>query len=137
MNEIGVQQGISAKTQASAPELKVGNAKVTALPTDSPAEVSQAEAVKEATEAKAKQAVESSKEEDSAVADAVAKLNDYVQNVERKLEFQVDEGSGETIVKVYDKGSQELIRQMPNEEALALSQRLNMEEPLMLFSAKV
>lgn len=135
MNEIGVQQASTAvKTQASAPDTKVGKPQIAAVPTQSQAEVSQADT---ASEAKAKQTAESKQQQDAAVEDAVAKLNDYVQNTERKLEFQVDDDSGETVVKVFDKGSQELIRQIPNEEALALSQRLNMEEPLMLFSAKV
>jgi len=40
-------------------------------------------------------------------------------------------------VRVYDKVSEELIRQFPNEEALTLAQRLNQDEPLLLFSAQV
>lgn len=68
---------------------------------------------------------------------AVAKLNDYVQLTERKLNFQVDEESGMTIIRVYDKQSDELIRQIPGEEVVSLAQKLNQEEPLMLFSAQV
>ena len=68
---------------------------------------------------------------------AVAKLNDYVQNTERKLNFQLDDEAGITIIRVYDKQSEELIRQIPSEEAVSLAQKLNQEEPLMLFSAQV
>jgi flagellar protein FlaG len=68
---------------------------------------------------------------------AVAQLNSYVQGAERTLEFQVDDDSGQTVVRVYDKVSEELIRQFPNEEALTLAQRLNQDEPLLLFSAQV
>lgn len=68
---------------------------------------------------------------------AVAKLNEYVQNTERKLNFQLDEEAGLTIIRVYDKQSEELIRQIPSEEAVSLAQKLNQEEPLMLFSAQV
>lgn len=68
---------------------------------------------------------------------AVAKLNDYVQNTERKLNFQLDEDAGLTIIRVYDKATDELIRQIPNEEAVSLAQKLNEEEPLLLFSAQV
>lgn len=68
---------------------------------------------------------------------AVAKLNDYVQHTERKLNFQVDEESGLTIIRVFDKQSDELIRQIPSEEVVSLAQKLNQEEPLMLFSAQV
>lgn len=68
---------------------------------------------------------------------AVAKLNDYVQQTERKLNFQVDEESGLTVIRVFDKQSDELIRQIPSEEVVSLAQKLNQEEPLMLFSAQV
>lgn len=68
---------------------------------------------------------------------AVAKLNDYVQNTERKLNFQLDEEAGVTIIRVFDRQSEELIRQIPSEEAVSLAQKLNQEEPLLLFSAQV
>jgi len=68
---------------------------------------------------------------------SIAKLNDYLQNSQRKLEFKVDEESGETVVRVYKQHSDELIRQIPNEEAVALADKLSSEEPLMLFSAQV
>jgi flagellar protein FlaG len=38
---------------------------------------------------------------------AVAQLNSYVQGAERTLEFQVDDDSGQTVVRVYDKVSEE------------------------------
>lgn len=71
------------------------------------------------------------------VKDAVSKLNEYVQSTERTLDFQMDEDSGKTIIKVFDKASSELIRQIPNELALELAQNLNDEEPSLLFSAQV
>jgi flagellar protein FlaG len=71
------------------------------------------------------------------VKEAVSKLNDYVQSTERTLDFQVDEDSGKTVIRVFDKASSELIRQIPNELALELAQNLNDDEPLLLFSAQV
>lgn len=71
------------------------------------------------------------------VREAVSRINEYVQQTERKLEFQMDEDSGETIIRVYDKASSELIRQIPSELALELAQKLNDEEPSLLFSAQV
>jgi flagellar protein FlaG len=71
------------------------------------------------------------------VRNAVSKLNDYVQSMERTLDFQMDEESGKTVIKVFDKTSSELIRQIPNELALELAQNLNDEEPSLLFSAQV
>jgi len=74
---------------------------------------------------------------DEQVKDAVSKLNDYVQSTERTLDFQMDEDSGKTVIKVFDKTSSELIRQIPNELALELAQNLNDDEPSLLFSAQV
>ncbi|MGK0249674.1 MAG: flagellar protein FlaG [Oleispira sp.] len=71
------------------------------------------------------------------VRDAVSKLNDYVQSMERTLDFQIDEDSGKTVIRVFDKISSELIRQIPNELALELAQNLNDDEPSLLFSAQV
>jgi flagellar protein FlaG len=74
---------------------------------------------------------------DQQVKDAVSKLNDYVQSTERTLDFQMDEDSGKTVIRVYDTLSAELIRQIPNELALELAQNLNDDEPSLLFSAQV
>jgi flagellar protein FlaG len=71
------------------------------------------------------------------VRDAVSKLNDYVQSTERTLDFKIDEDSGKTVIRVFDKISSELIRQIPNELALELAQNLNDNEPSLLFSAQV
>lgn len=53
--------------------------------------------------------------------EAVTKLNDYVQNVQRNLSFSVDKDSGQTVVKVYDVQTKELIRQIPSDETLKLA----------------
>jgi flagellar protein FlaG len=71
------------------------------------------------------------------VKEAVSKLNEYIQTTERTLDFQMDEDSGKTVIKVYDTLSAELIRQIPNELALELAQNLNDDEPSLLFSAQV
>jgi len=71
------------------------------------------------------------------VVEAVSRINQYVQQTERTLDFQLDESSGKTIISVYDKESSELIRQIPSELALELAQKLNDEEPSLLFSAQV
>lgn len=68
---------------------------------------------------------------------AVAKLNDYVQSTERRLDFQVDEDSGRSVIKVFDKETEELVRQIPSEQALELARRLGDEEPSFLFNAEV
>jgi len=71
------------------------------------------------------------------LAQAVAKLNDYIQDVQRDLQFSLDESSGESVISVVDRHSSEVIRQIPAEVTLHLAQKLNNEEPLLLFSAQV
>ena len=69
--------------------------------------------------------------------EAVSQLNDYVQNVQRDLQFEVDNDSGQTIVRVVDQQTQEVVRQMPDEVALRLAEKLQQDEPLTLFNIKV
>lgn len=54
----------------------------------------------------------------------VQQLNDYVQIAQRDIKFSVDEGSGSTVVSVYDGNTEELIRQIPSEELLRISAAL-------------
>jgi len=69
--------------------------------------------------------------------EAVSQLNDYVQSVSRDLQFEVDNNLGQTIVKVVDQETQEVIRQIPDEVALRLAENLQQDEPLTLFNIKV
>ena len=55
---------------------------------------------------------------------AVSNINDYVQQIQRTLEFSVDDDTGTTVVKVLDSSTDEVIRQFPPEEALALARHL-------------
>jgi flagellar protein FlaG len=69
--------------------------------------------------------------------EAVSQLNDYVQNVQRDLQFEVDNDLGQTIVRVVDQQTQEVIRQIPDEVAMRLAEKLQQDEPLTLFNIKV
>jgi len=71
------------------------------------------------------------------VKQAVTKLNDYVQSVERNLQFNLDDTSGKTIITVVDKDTSKVIRQIPDDVALKLAEKLQQSEPLSLFNAKV
>ncbi len=68
---------------------------------------------------------------------AVTKLNDYIQNVQRDLEFQTDDSSGKTVITVVDRQTAEVVRQIPGDVALRLAQDLQQDEPLSLFNVKV
>lgn len=66
---------------------------------------------------------------------AVTEINDYVQTVQRDLHFSVDEESGLTVIRVRDKESGELIRQIPEDIFLSLAQNLKDNKPIHLFDA--
>ena len=53
---------------------------------------------------------------------AVSRLQEYVQSIDREFDFSVDEDSGRTVVKVVDGQTQEVIRQIPPETALRLAE---------------
>jgi len=61
---------------------------------------------------------------DQALADAIDKLNSKVQNLNRNLEFSLDEESGKVLVKVVDAQTHEILRQIPSEEAVELARRI-------------
>lgn len=69
--------------------------------------------------------------------DAVSQLNDFVQSVQRDLQFEVDNERGATIVRVVDQQTQEVIRQIPDEVALRLAEKLQQDEPLTLLNIEV
>lgn len=58
------------------------------------------------------------------VAAVAAQLESYLRSVGRELQFSVDSASGETVVRVRDPSTGDVIRQIPSEEALRLAQSL-------------
>ena len=81
------------------------------------------QAVKENVDVASKSA-EKKPESAEKLQEAVSQINDYVQNLQRNLQFTVDEATGKDVVTIIDSESKEVIRQLPTEEALALAQRL-------------
>lgn len=59
-----------------------------------------------------------------ALEEAVSHLKEYVQTLQRDMDFSVDDRTGRYVVKVVDSQTQELIRQIPSEEMLAISRHL-------------
>ena len=59
---------------------------------------------------------------------AVQNINDFVQRVQRTLQFSVDDDTGTTVVKVLNSETDEVVRQFPPEEALALARHLQASE---------
>ena len=65
----------------------------------------------------------------------VAIVNDYVQNIQRDLQFSVDEDLERTVIKVVDSDSGELIRQIPEDIFLELARRLKEDGEVNLLNA--
>jgi flagellar protein FlaG len=68
---------------------------------------------------------------------AVSRLNDFVQTVQRDLQFDVDDATGKSVVRVMDQQTNEVIRQIPDELVLRLAENLQQKEPLTLLNIKV
>lgn len=66
---------------------------------------------------------------------AVSDIQDFVQSVRRDINFQLDDSSGRVVVNVTEASSGDVIRQIPSEEALRLSENLS-EIRSLLFEAE-
>ncbi len=72
-----------------------------------------------------KQMVKVTEQRTARVEKAVEQLNEYAQSFQRDLKFSMDEDLGRAVVRVMDRTTQEVIRQIPNETALRLARNLN------------
>jgi flagellar protein FlaG len=77
---------------------------------------------------KAEQADAPSKED---MAQALKSINSVLQDRAPGLEFSIDSASDRAVVKVVDKDTQEVIRQMPSREAMEIAQALDKLHSLM------
>ena len=55
---------------------------------------------------------------------AVRQMNNYTQNLQRALQFRVDKDSGQTVVRVLDAKTDQVIRQIPTEEVLFIANKM-------------
>lgn len=55
---------------------------------------------------------------------AVEEVELEAQRLNRSIRFSVDEGSGRTVIRVFDRETDELIRQIPPEDFLAIAESL-------------
>lgn len=56
--------------------------------------------------------------------EAAKNISEFVQVVQRNLAFSVEEDTGQKIIKVQDKETGELIRQIPSEEVVEFAKRV-------------
>ncbi len=66
---------------------------------------------------------------------AVVEMNDFVQSVNRNINFDLEEDNGQVVVSVTDRETGTIIRQIPSEEALQLAESLS-EARSLLFKTE-
>ncbi len=66
----------------------------------------------------------------------VAQMNEYFQMEQRDLRFNVDEESGLTIIRVVDRTTGDLIRQIPEDIFLQLARQAKEHEPIQLINVQ-
>lgn len=62
------------------------------------------------------------------LAQATRDISDYIQTVSRSLQIAVDSDLGSTIITVIDKATDEVVRQIPSEEVVALARFLSQQQ---------
>ena len=67
---------------------------------------------------------------------AVAQMNDFIQMEQRDLQFSVDEELGRTIVRVTDRETGDLIRQIPEETFIELARSAREQEQIQLINVQ-
>jgi flagellar protein FlaG len=63
--------------------------------------------------------------DEATLSQAVSALNRHAQNVQRELEFKVDEELNRVIITVKDSQTEEVIRQIPPEEVVNMARHLS------------
>jgi flagellar protein FlaG len=58
------------------------------------------------------------------IREAISEINEFVQGIQRDLSFNMDEASGRTVIRVVDRDSGDLIRQIPSDEVLAIASHI-------------
>ena len=63
---------------------------------------------------------------------AVQQVQSFTQSFTKELQFNIDKDSGQTIVKIVDSTTDEVIRQIPSEEMVAMAKALDQIQGLLI-----
>ncbi len=109
MNDLALKRSASVTDARAAASVR-GQHTLRAQPSSRPSEAEEKSPIEVASREQVKAAVE--------------QIDSYLKSSRRELQFQVDEESGEVIVRVRDAATGEVIRQIPGEEALRVARAL-------------
>lgn len=59
------------------------------------------------------------------VQEAISYFDEFVKDFQVDLKYEIDDKTDELIIKIFEKGTDKLIRQIPPEEILRLKERIN------------
>lgn len=63
--------------------------------------------------------------EEADLSDVVARANQAMQSLSRRVEFAVHSESGKVVVRVVDNATQQVIRQIPSEEMMSIASKID------------
>ena len=66
------------------------------------------------------------------LASAIEKVQDFTKTLANELKFNIDEDSGQMVVKIVDSATDEVIRQIPSEEMLEIAKALDQIQGLLI-----
>jgi flagellar protein FlaG len=116
--EIAMELGTISNVAASTTQRTVDSGQLNATPVSTPSNQTTVQTANAVQQAATPPSMDQVKQ-------AVDEINKSAQYNSRGLEFSVDDESERTIVKVIDKQTKDVIRQIPSEEALAIAQSLD------------
>ena len=64
--------------------------------------------------------------------DAVKQVNDFLKPINNSIQFNLDDDTGKTIVKVIDLATKDVIRQFPSEEMLSIAKAIDKMKGLLI-----
>lgn len=80
----------------------------------------------------ARQDTRVSAEEEAAIVETVERLNDQAASLNRSIKFSVDKETGRTVIKVLDRETEEVIRQIPPEYTMEILRRMEIGAGVLL-----
>ena len=108
-NDFGTIKAVLPPVAQTSPPAPVGREINTQRPQNAPDALKQTEKAEETSEP---------------LNEVVFELNNLVRDLHRELQFSVDDKSGDTVIKVVDSKTDEVVREIPSEEVVRLRQRL-------------
>lgn len=64
--------------------------------------------------------------------EAVKQVNDFLKPINNSIQFNLDDDTGKTIVKVIDLATKDVIRQFPSEEMLSIAKAIDQMKGLLV-----